>query len=125
MREDRDELLARDDGRLDRVGGDATVSQEPAHLRALPAKDPRGVGGRGRLSGDRDRPPDEIRADRDARGGGDAQRVARMTDVVDRRGEDVRRQYDRNRDREQAEEQLGKLDPAAPTLHAREDDARR
>jgi len=48
-----------------------------------------------------------------------------MTGLVDRPREDVCGQDDGDADREQAEEQLGKLDRATTALHARDDESRR
>jgi hypothetical protein len=48
-----------------------------------------------------------------------------VANVADRSRQDVGRQDNRNREREEPEEELRKLDRSAPDLHDPDDDARR
>ena len=77
---------------------------------------------RGRLADDIEVPLHEVGADRLLRRAGDRDRVGGVLGVVDRRSEDVPDPYRRDRQREQAEKQLG---DGADAVHLVDDAARR
>src|SRR5438552_3519113 len=81
----------------------------------------RGGGRGGRLAADGQRPADEVGADRLPRGTGDAERVADVARVVDRAGDDLGGQDDRDADRQKAEEELREGETAAADRHGPDD----
>jgi hypothetical protein len=117
VRERDHDLLGRYDGRRDGVGCDAGVPEERAHRQRVSSQQARRGRRRRRLRTDVERPLDEVGADRHARRSGDAERVVGVANVVDRPGEDVRRQHDGDRDREEPEEELGDGQRTTRTLH--------
>ena len=100
------DLLALDDLRHDRVGGDPRAAQEGDDHAALPTQPLRCHHRFRPAAVDAQRPLHEVRADRLARGAGDDERVPRVARVVDRRRDQVADPDRRDRQREQAEEEL-------------------